>query len=89
MEHQGSSSESERDHPVQKDVFSVRCSSKPFSGEVVDVLTALYQKGMIGWGRRHAREIETAISATGLSRSQVKVGCKWYTCVYLMVTVKH
>ena len=72
------SSDSENDSaPVQKDAFSVGFTlSKPFSREVVDVLSALYQKGRIGWGRNHARDIETAISATGLNRSQVQVGCK-------------
>ena len=82
------SSDSERDSPVQRDAFNVgSASSKPFSEEIVAVLSALYEKGMIGWGRNHAKDIQTAISATGLSRSQVQVGCKFYVTIYIRLFI--
>ena len=92
MERQGSptlfSSDSERDSPVQGDAFNVGAtSSKPFSEEIVAVLSALYEKGMVGWGRSHEKDIHTAISATGLSRSQVQVGCKLYVTIYIYIYI--
>ena len=72
-------SDSDNESPIQKDSLIVRASNKPFSEEAVAVLSSLYSKGMIGWGKKHATEIQTAVSATGLSHSQVKVCCNSYT----------
>ena len=37
------------------------------------VLEALYKRGLMGWGRRHQGDIETAVKSTGLCPSQVKL----------------
>ena len=47
--------------------------SKPFPEEVATVLESLYIRGMTGWGKRHSRDIESAIASTGLQLTQVKV----------------
>ena len=46
---------------------------KPFPEEVATVLESLYIRGMTGWGKRHSRDIESAITSTGLQITQVKV----------------
>ena len=46
---------------------------RPFSEEVVAVFKALYKRGIMGWGRRHQRDIETSVKSTGICRSQVEV----------------
>ena len=47
--------------------------NKLFPVEVVDVLEALYQMGMTGWGKKHSQDVDTAIASTGLHLTQVKV----------------
>ena len=76
-------SDVESERPVLKDANG-ESSAKPFSEEVVAVLESLYRMGMIGWGKRHTREIHTAVTSTGLSHSQVEVCCN----MYLMVNLK-
>ena len=49
--------------------------NKQFSMEVVDVLEALYRRGMTGWGKKHSQDLDTAIASTGLHLTQVKVYC--------------
>ena len=77
-----SDSDMECESSVRND-FVMRAANKPFSEEAVAVLSSLYRKGMIGWGKKHAKEIQTAVSATGLSHSQVKVCCNCYYRSYL------
>ena len=85
MEHQSSpslfssDSDIEFESPVQNDGLIMCASNKPFSEEAVAVLRSLYTKGMIDWGKKHAKEIQTAVSATSSSHSQVKVCCNSYT----------
>ena len=47
---------------------------KPFPlGEVSALVESLYVRGMTGWGKRHSRDIESAIASTALQLTQVKV----------------
>ena len=49
-------------------------SNVKFSDAVSIILERLYSSGMTGWGKDHKESIETAITTTGLTASQVKVG---------------
>jgi len=47
---------------------------KPFPlGEVAAVVESLNVRDMTGWGKRHSRDIESAIARTALQLTQVKV----------------
>lgn len=58
-----------------------------FTDGTVAVLKSLYRKGMIGWGRKHADDIQAAIAGTGLKLDQVKV-CfvKGYSGMHITLT---
>ena len=36
-------------------------------------LKSLYERGMIGWGKKHAAAVVIAMETTGLTENQVKV----------------
>ena len=46
---------------------------KPFPKLVQQLLKSLYERGMIGWGRKHAAAVVVAMETTGLTENQVKV----------------
>ena len=46
---------------------------KPFPKLVQQSLKSLYERGMIGWGRKHAAAVVIAMKTTGLTENQVKV----------------
>ena len=71
MESQSHSSDSE---PMEtKPTVTNTSKGRPFTQETVAVLEALYAKGMTGWGKKHVKNIGTAICSTGLHLDQVKV----------------
>ena len=51
---------------------------KPFPKPVQQSLKSLYQKGMIGWGKKHAAAVVIAMESTGLTENQVKVCYNMY-----------
>ena len=46
---------------------------KPFPKPVQQSWKSLYERGMIGWGRKHAAAVVIAMETTGLTENQVKV----------------
>ena len=49
------------------------CSGQKFPEEVAAILQGLYNRGMTGWGKVHAGELDVAVGTTSLTYSQVKV----------------
>ena len=46
---------------------------KPFPRPLQQSLKSLYERGMIGWGKKHAAAVVIAMETTGLTENQVKV----------------
>lgn len=57
------------DHSEEK----VAIRGQVFPKETTKVLESLYVRGMNGWGKSHALQLEEATTATGLDLGQVKV----------------
>ncbi len=59
--------------PFSADGVASGC--RKFPSQVTATLESLYSHGMTGWGKNHEEDIKAAIEGTGLSLTQIKVGC--------------
>ena len=57
--------------PIDEDT-EVSAGQK-FPEEVTAILERLYRRGMTGWGKDHAGDLDIATGSTSLTLSQVKV----------------
>ncbi len=48
-------------------------NGRSFPKEINTILESLYSRGMNGWGAIHKESVETAVTTTGLSVSQVNL----------------